>query len=224
MGLRITQEPATEPVTIEEAKLHLRLDGDDEDTLVGMLISAARSHAEAITRRALITQKWDLYLDTFPPYTYGGMISGYVPLYQSQNPWLAQRQYSVRVRGGRIDLPFPRIQSVESIKYTDPAGLVQTLDPSKYLVDLIGEPGAIVPAPGTYWPATHDVVNGVQISYTAGFGDASAVPAQIKTWILMRLTDLYENRQKQMVGQRLVLVEMPDVDRLLDRYLILDYS
>jgi uncharacterized phiE125 gp8 family phage protein len=223
VGLRIIQEPVTEPVSIEEAKLQLRIDGGDEDWIIALYISGARSHAEAITRRSFITQKLSLYLDTFPLYTYGGTLTGYIPLYQSQSPWLAQRQYSVRVRGGRIDLPFPRIQSVDSIKYTDPSGVVQTLATSQYVVDTINEPGAVVPAPGTYWPATQDTVNGVQINYTAGYGNAVDVPAQIKIWILSQVVGMYENRQKYEIGSRLVLIENPSIDRLLDRHRILDY-
>jgi len=38
------------------------------DPLLNLLIASARSAAEAITRRALVTQSWDLYLDAFPPW------------------------------------------------------------------------------------------------------------------------------------------------------------
>lgn len=58
--------PTEEPVTLSEAKLHLRVDSSAEDTLIGALITAAREQAEHITGRALCLQTWDLILDAFP--------------------------------------------------------------------------------------------------------------------------------------------------------------
>lgn len=64
--LILTTAPAVEPVSLEEAKLHLRLDITADDTLVYSLIQAAREKCEEYTWRALITQTWDLFLDGFP--------------------------------------------------------------------------------------------------------------------------------------------------------------
>jgi uncharacterized phiE125 gp8 family phage protein len=46
--------PALEPVSLDDAKAHLRLDTDDDDVLVGAAICAARLHVEAATRRVFI--------------------------------------------------------------------------------------------------------------------------------------------------------------------------
>ncbi len=58
--------PALEPVSLDDAKAHLRLDTDDDDTLVMTIITAARLHVEAATRRVLIEQSWRVYLDAWP--------------------------------------------------------------------------------------------------------------------------------------------------------------
>jgi uncharacterized phiE125 gp8 family phage protein len=58
--------PAAEPVTLAEVKLHLRIDDNADDVLLGALITTARQHAENITRRSLVTQTWKLVLDHFP--------------------------------------------------------------------------------------------------------------------------------------------------------------
>lgn len=65
MGLTLIEAPSEEPVSLEEAKLHCRIDGNDEDLLLTRLIASARRQAEHITGRALITQKWRLTLDGF---------------------------------------------------------------------------------------------------------------------------------------------------------------
>ena len=59
--------PAVEPLTLAEAKAYLRVEHDDDDAVVSALISAARMHIEAQTRRALITQTWRLARDGWPP-------------------------------------------------------------------------------------------------------------------------------------------------------------
>jgi len=59
--------PSTEPVTLTEAKLHLRVDSADEDTLITRLITVAREAAEKYTKRSLITQTWKLVYDGYAP-------------------------------------------------------------------------------------------------------------------------------------------------------------
>ncbi len=63
MRLNLKTAPASEPLSLEEAKAHLRVDGADENTLISELIVAAREFAENTTHRALITQTWELVLD-----------------------------------------------------------------------------------------------------------------------------------------------------------------
>lgn len=60
--------PASEPVTLAEAKIYLRVDGADEDSLISDLIVSARMSAEYWLKSSLITQSWRLvyndYLDS----------------------------------------------------------------------------------------------------------------------------------------------------------------
>ena len=66
MALRLITAPATEPVSSAEAKLHLKVDGSTDDTLIAALISAARILCESFQGRGYITQTWELTLDAFP--------------------------------------------------------------------------------------------------------------------------------------------------------------
>jgi uncharacterized phiE125 gp8 family phage protein len=58
--------PALEPVSLADAKAHLRIDHDDDDALLTAAIVAARIHVEAATRRVLIAQEWRVHLDRWP--------------------------------------------------------------------------------------------------------------------------------------------------------------
>lgn len=66
MALVLTSAPATEPISLAEAKAHLRVDADDEDALIVQLIVAARMFVERTLGLALITQGWSYFLDFWP--------------------------------------------------------------------------------------------------------------------------------------------------------------
>lgn len=65
-GLERVTGPAVEPLGLAEARLHLRLDSDEEDALVTALIRAAREMAERYTGRTLASQGLRLWLDQWP--------------------------------------------------------------------------------------------------------------------------------------------------------------
>lgn len=66
MALVLTAGPLAEPITLAEAKAHLRIDTMDEDILISSLILTSRLHIEAALGLALITQYWQLQLNAFP--------------------------------------------------------------------------------------------------------------------------------------------------------------
>lgn len=66
MALKLITPPNEEPVDLTAAKLHLRVEHDDEDTLIQAQITAARRWAEAFLNRQLVTATWELVLDAFP--------------------------------------------------------------------------------------------------------------------------------------------------------------
>lgn len=61
-----TTAPSTEPVTLSQAKVHLRVVATDEDDYITALIVAARTACEDRLGRSLITSGWTLTLDSFP--------------------------------------------------------------------------------------------------------------------------------------------------------------
>jgi uncharacterized phiE125 gp8 family phage protein len=66
MPLELVTPPAVEPVTLDDAKAHLKVDTTDDDALITNLIGAARARAEWHTGRAFVTQSWLLWLDAWP--------------------------------------------------------------------------------------------------------------------------------------------------------------
>jgi len=170
MALVQVTAPTVEPVSLTEAKVHLRVDITDDDSLIAALIVAARQYVEVLTRRQLITATWDLVLDTWPD-------------------------------GDTILVPLPPLQSVTSITYKDSADTVYTMPAMDYIVDTAEEPGRIVLAYGKTWPSTILYpVGAITIRFTAGYGDALAVPQAIKQAILLLVGHWYENREATIGG------------------------
>lgn len=66
MGLKVITQPTDEPVTLADAKAHLKVEHDDEDGLIASLISAARGQCEHLLERGVARQTVMLSIDEFP--------------------------------------------------------------------------------------------------------------------------------------------------------------
>lgn len=186
MTLVLVTPPAVEPITLDEARLHLRLDGvgspdaHDDDTLVSGLIAAVRQQLEQTLGRALCTQTWDLMLDRFP----------------------------CMGHDAPIKLPRPPLQQVDFVDYLDTDGVWQRLSPSLYQVTGASgfAPAKLRPAWNQSWPSTRDQSEAVRVRFTAGYLDNSSpgdtqegVPGPIKTAIKQSLAAFYQNRGDKSV-------------------------
>ncbi len=171
-ALNRTSEPSVEPVSLEEAKLHARVDGDSDDAVLSAFVTAARIWAEDFCRRSFLSSTWELCLDEFPGCD------------------------------EEICLERPKIISVSSIAYIDTGGTTQTLSSSLYRVDAKSTPGRITPIAGQVWPATQcDTTNTVTVTFTAGYGTtAASVPQPIRTAIAILASHLFENREQVNIG------------------------
>ena len=112
--------------------------------------------------------------------------------------------------------------SVTSLKYYDTAGVLTTLAPELYTMDIADDYGFayVIPAYGSEWPTAREQVNAVTLRFTAGYANAAAVPESIRSWIKLTTSALYENREAEAYSSRAVsaTVKMSFVDALLDRY------
>jgi uncharacterized phiE125 gp8 family phage protein len=67
MGLKVITAPTAEPITLAEAKLHVRAnDSTEEDVAIGAMITAAREECEHFLQRTVAPTVLGLYLDAFP--------------------------------------------------------------------------------------------------------------------------------------------------------------
>ena len=171
MSLQQIIPPIEEPISLTEAKLHLRVDSDEDDALISTLISTARQSAEMLTNRQLVTAYWRYTIDHFPS------------------------------AGQAIVLPKSPLQFVTSIYYLDVSGMWQFLSMQDYIVDIAGEPPRITLAFGKHWPLCLLQAGSASITFIAGYGLASQVPEGIKTWIKLRVGSLYACREELSVAR-----------------------
>ena len=202
MPMQLITPPAAEPVSLAEAKLHLRVDFDEDDALIQALISAARQAAEMLTQRQLVTARWRMVLDSFP----GCGLMG-VPVGQT-----------VTLPGHAILIPKSPLQSVVEICYLDMAGVSQVMPSAHYTVDKACEPARITPVFGQIWPVALPQIGAVSVTFDAGYGSAADVPEGLKSWIKLRLGSLYAHREEVASMARGRIDPLPFVDGLLDPY------
>jgi len=205
MPLIQTTAPGTEPVTLAEAKLHLRVDADltADDTLITLLIGAARRYAEMYCNRSLITQRWRLVIDSFPGPSMIGVPFG-IPY---------------TLPGHAILLERGRVQSVDGITYTAMDGNEATMPITDWVAETASPIARVTPRFGKIWPIPLPQIGAVKVDFTAGYGDtAAAIPEGIKHWILLRTGTLYENREEVAVINKGKVEPLPFIDGLLDPY------
>lgn len=181
MGLKLVTAPTEFPVSLVEAKLHLREDFNEQDDLINILIAAATSHAEQFLGRALIAQTWDLYVDQFP--------------------------ISTDTLPNEIRIPKPPLIAVTGVFYRDSSDVEQEFASSSYTVDDSSAPARVVLASSASWPTTRTGANAVRIRFKAGYLDnmvspaSGEVPSDIRSAILLQIGALYANREQVVVGQ-----------------------
>lgn len=94
-----------------------------------------------------------------------------------------------------IDLDLPPVASVTSIKYTDTAGVEQTVSSANYTLSAYGDSRRINRAYAYYWPITQQIANAVRIQYVTGY---TTLPKAAYSALLLLVGYLNENRQAEL--------------------------
>ena len=183
MNLVTLVQPAVEPVTLIEAKAHLRVDSSDEDSTISMLITAARIHVERYTRRSLIYTAHRILLDTWP--------------YDIELPRSPGVEAAANTVTG-IAYATPRI------RYYDQDGTQQTLTYAGEDFDALvnDNPPRLVLYPDTTWPSLQTALRGgIEVDWIAGYGStAVSVPAPLRLAIRMLVSHWFEQREAVAPG------------------------
>lgn len=157
--------PTGTVIDLDEAKLHLRVDHTNDDTLIRGLIWMALDQVETITRRRLLTQTWTAYFDGWPAGDYFQLPYGSL-----------QSVASVKYRDSDGDEN--TMASDEYIEDTDS-------EPGRVVLDY----GETWPSE-TLYPS-----NPVYIEFVCGYGDsASDIPMPIRAAMLLMIEDYYNHR------------------------------
>ena len=161
MTYALITPPTAEPLTLAEAKAHLRLDTDDENDLVSGLITVAREHLERSAGHCLLTQTWRLHLDSIS-------------------------------EDGMISIARGPVQAIESLTVYDAEGDPSILPLDGHVLDGIRRPARLML---TQSVKPGRAVNGIEIDFRAGFGDAATdVPDTLKRAMLTHVAQMFSCR------------------------------
>ena len=167
-SIKRTTDTSTEPITVSEAKAHLRVDTTDDDSYITNLIKVARQSAEISLRRSLgVNQVYQVAYKTYPT---------------------VQR---------KLRIPNPPFISATSLKYFDLDNVEQTVASDKLVIDSTGDTNAFVAikSSGLFNSISFEKVAPVVFTYTAGYSDVADIPQPIIQGMYLLLSHYYDTRE-----------------------------
>jgi len=187
---QLVTQPTLEPITLAQAKEHLRVDGTDEDALIGLCITAARQRIEEECRRAFLKQKWVAYIT--------GDIGTCAP----------------------VELPRARLMDAETflLEYRNSAGVWTAW--TDYMKQAVREPALLwiteQPADPDDIRSPQDAI--WRATFWAGYSaTATDVPGPLRHAILLLTAHLFERREMVISGA--TVTEIPkSLDWLINSF------
>ncbi|KEA07485.1 head-tail connector protein [Rhizobium rhizogenes] len=188
MSLRLVTPSDIAIVSRDEAKAHLRIFHDDDDTYIDGLVATASDWLAGENNwlgRGVIKQQWELTLDCFP------------------------------CGRGRVNLPKPPLFSIEGVFYTPSVGAETEITSFRELDVGVSNGGYVLPAVNAVWPVTSGEPGSVRIAFTAGY---ETVPPSVKHAALLMVGHWFENREAVTTDQKGLANLPLAVDTLLFPY------
>lgn len=174
--MRIINPPTVEPITLIEARKQCKVDAEgtplahEDDSLILIFISAAREWAEAYMGRTVAPTGVEISFKAFP--------------------------------AADIVLESGPVLGVPVVAYTNLLGVEVILSPLVYALNDTKPISVLRLNIGQVWPVAIAEADAVRVRYTIGFSDDTAspkaMPASVKTAILLVLGHLYRNRENSV--------------------------
>lgn len=183
---------ASLPLLVADAKAHLRIPHDAEDDQIEDAIGAAVAEIDAPhgwLGRSLMPRTLRLTLDAAPPSV----------VYLPGPPVTSVTKITVRTPDDELEVVY------------DTVGMIDELDLE---VDLTAEPALIRPGDAYHWPVVRCGTDAMRIEYVAGYATADAIPKNVRQWLLMRVGELYRDREASALG--VTANRLHHADRMLD--------
>lgn len=184
-----TVDVSTEPVTVSEAKAHLRVNHSDDDSYISDLITASRQSAEISVGRVL------------------GDSATYLVSYAS---FPVYRDF--------LKIPYPPLLSVSHLKYYDLSDTLQTVPTNQYVVNSDVTDSALIGFKDNFSRPvlSRERKAPVQLTFTAGYNSA-VVPKPIKQAILLLVSHYYDIREPILTTGTILKVPR-SVDFIFSQY------
>jgi len=165
ISIKRTIDSSSEPITLAEAKTHLRVDHSNDDSYITTLISVARQSIEISTGRALGASQTFVAGYQYLPYGYD-----------------------------RLVIPRPPLVSVTSFKFFDNNEDEQTVDSSKFEIDSSGNNCALISMNDDFGYPTLSIYKEarVLITFTAG---SDSIPKPLHQAMLLLISHYYDTRE-----------------------------
>lgn len=177
--LRTVTAASAEPVSLAEAKQHLRVDFADDDALITSLIAAATLHAQAMVQRRFVRQEVEWVIDGW------------------------RQRILLPIAPVAID----GVVSIRYADWASQA--LQEMPADMYVVQPYGSSVSIIPSYSTFWPPVFAVApEPVVIRFVVG-DDVKDVAPNVSAAIKLIVGHLYENRQSVIAGSAVQVVELP---------------
>lgn len=169
------------PITLAEAKAHLKVNWDDEDGVITAFIMAAVSYLDGwsgILGRCLVEQTWRIDYSQFCQ---------------------------------ELPLPLAPVTSIAGITWRNSEGQISTIDDDEYLLEVDSAGNSFVRFRNAYaFPSGLYERDAISVTFVAGYpadeDDISTVPGALKVAILLLVAEWFNNRETSVPGS---VAELP---------------